>query len=77
MKKMLLDYITSLDQYDVVDHGCSNSTDSVDYPNFSQKVCAEVTKDPSSHGVLVCGTGIGIGIAANKVKVNLFTNSKI
>ena len=55
--------------YKVVDHGCSNSKDSVDYPVYSLKVANAVVKDPNSLGILVCGTGIGMGIAANKVQV--------
>ena len=70
-KKLLIDYISSLKAYDIVDKGCSveQSKQSVDYPDFSKLVCDEVIKDPESLGLLVCGTGIGIGIAANKIAV--------
>jgi len=44
------------------------STDRVDYPDYAQK-CAEAVKaDKGSFGILICGTGIGMSIAANKVK---------
>jgi ribose 5-phosphate isomerase B len=43
------------------------STDSVDYPDFARAVGENVAADQSDMGVLVCGTGIGMGIAANKV----------
>ncbi|MBQ9376322.1 MAG: ribose 5-phosphate isomerase B [Schwartzia sp.] len=41
---------------------------SVDYPDIAEKVCEEVTAGRSERGVLLCGTGIGISIAANKIK---------
>ncbi len=44
------------------------STDSVDYPNIAKTTCDKVLKTPESLGVLLCGTGIGISIAANKIK---------
>ena len=42
------------------------STESVDYPIYAKKVCASVQIGESDFGVLVCGTGIGMAIAANK-----------
>jgi ribose 5-phosphate isomerase B len=39
-----------------------------DYPDFAQKVAEAVASDTESHGVLICGTGIGMSIAANKVR---------
>lgn len=44
----------------------NNSTD--DYPDFAFDVAKNVTKDPANLGILICGNGIGISIAANKVK---------
>src|SRR5262249_20220237 len=41
--------------------------DSVDYPDFGAKVARAVAADRGSRGLLVCGTGIGISIAANKI----------
>ncbi len=43
------------------------SEDSVDYPDFAAAVAEEVVTGRADRGLLVCGTGIGIGIAANKV----------
>jgi ribose 5-phosphate isomerase B len=42
--------------------------DSVDYPDFARKVAEEVAAGRARLGILVCGTGIGMSIAANKVK---------
>ena len=40
---------------------------SVDYPDFAKAVCARLLATPGSAGILVCGTGIGMAVAANKV----------
>lgn len=53
--------------YEVLDFG-TDTTDSVDYPEFAYKAAKSVVDKESECGILVCGTGIGIGIAANKVK---------
>lgn len=39
-----------------------------DYPDFAFKVCEEVTKEDDNLGILICGNGIGMSIAANKVE---------
>jgi ribose 5-phosphate isomerase B len=52
---------------EVVDLGTWNGTDSVDYPDFGEKVARAVVENPGALGLLVCGTGIGISIAANKI----------
>lgn len=41
---------------------------SVDYPDIAEKVCKSITSGECERGILVCGTGIGMSIAANKVK---------
>lgn len=46
----------------------TDSLDSVDYPDFAIMVAEEVVKDKNSRGILICGTGTGMTIAANKVK---------
>ena len=43
------------------------STDSVDYPDLAEKVGAAVVKGEVEQGILVCGSGIGVAIAANKI----------
>ena len=52
--------------YDVVDVG-TDSPGSVDYPDYAAKVARAVRDGEAELGVLVCGTGIGMAIAANKV----------
>lgn len=52
---------------DFEDCGCADTT-SVDYPDIAKKTCKKILSTPNSLGVLMCGTGIGISIAANKIK---------
>lgn len=52
---------------EVIDCGCY-SNESVDYPVFADKLCECVTGADADLGILVCGTGIGMSIAANKHK---------
>lgn len=49
------------------DSGCY-STDPVDYPDIAQKVGEAVASGGSDQGILICNTGIGMSIAANKIK---------
>lgn len=53
--------------YEVKDFG-TYSTDSCDYPDFAKAVAKAVVDGEAERGILVCGTGIGMSIAANKVK---------
>lgn len=52
--------------YEVLDKGTYNS-DSVDYPDFSVKVAESILSGEADRGMLMCGTGLGISIAANKI----------
>lgn len=53
--------------YSVIDHG-THSRESVDYPDYSRLVVKDIENKKADLGVLVCGTGIGMSIAANKSK---------
>ena len=44
------------------------SEERVDYPDFAKKVCTQVLQNPDSRGILVCGSGIGMSISANRFK---------
>ena len=46
----------------------TNSTDSVDYPDFGAKMARYILEKKADLGILICGTGIGISIAANRFK---------
>ena len=74
LKSKLCDRFESL-----VDFG-TNSEESVDYPDFAHKLTNEVLKDNSNLGILICGTGVGMSMAANRVKgirAGLVSNNEI
>lgn len=52
--------------HEVQDYGC-DCPDSVDYPDYAIEVCQKVVAGEADKGILICGTGIGMSIAANKV----------
>jgi len=54
-------------EHEIIDLG-TNSSDSVNYPDYGIKAGEAVASGVANFGIVVCGTGIGIGIAANKVK---------
>ena len=64
LKENIVNYLRSL-QVDIVDLGTMND-DSVDYPDFGIKVASAVSKGEADYGILICGTGIGMSIVANK-----------
>lgn len=66
VKKELVDQLTT-DGYKVVDFG-THSEDPCDYPDFAVRVAKAVASGRCDRGVLVCGSGLGMAIAANKVK---------
>ena len=53
--------------HEIKDLGC-DSTDSVDYPSYGKAVGHEVADGKADRGIVICTTGIGISIAANRVK---------
>ena len=66
LKEFLKKHLTEKG-FDVTDVGCYDTV-SVDYPDIAEKACEKVVSGECGWGVLVCGTGIGISIAANKVR---------
>ena len=67
LKGILKEHLAS-QKYDVEDLGTNDGKTPVDYPDYAKILCEKVLANPDSRGVLVCGSGIGISIAANKVK---------
>ena len=66
LKEIIKNYLIEKG-YEVVDKG-TNSRESVDYPIFGESVAETVAKGEADRGIVICGTGIGISISANKVK---------
>ena len=65
-KQILINYLENRG-LTVLDFG-TDSEDSVDYPIFGQKVAKSVLNEIANKGIIICGTGIGISIAANRFK---------
>jgi ribose 5-phosphate isomerase B len=66
LKERIKEYL-NIKNNKVIDFG-TDSNASVDYPDFAKKVGESVAKVESKYGIVICGSGIGASIAANKVK---------
>jgi ribose 5-phosphate isomerase B len=64
LKSVLIQELSNLG-FDVLDLG-ADGTKSVDYPDFGYAMASAITEGKSTRGILVCGSGIGISIAANR-----------
>lgn len=65
-KEELIAYLTK-NGFEYEDFG-TYTTESCDYPDYAEKVARKVASGEFDRGILICGTGIGMSIAANKVK---------
>jgi ribose 5-phosphate isomerase B len=65
LKEVVKAYIEGLG-HEVIDYGCY-SKDEIDYPGVAFNVATEINNGVIERGILICGTGIGMSIAANKV----------
>lgn len=65
LKQAVIEYFKK-NEIPYEDFGCYD-TNSVDYPDIAVAVCKKVTSGEAERGILICGTGIGISIAANKI----------
>lgn len=65
LKREIVKYLES-QQIEYTDFG-TDSKDSVDYPDFAKPMSEKVARGEFDRGILICGTGIGMSIAANKV----------
>lgn len=66
LKEILLDHLGS-QGYELVDYG-TNSTESVDYPDYGARLSQGLVEGQVDLGIAICGTGIGISIACNKIE---------
>lgn len=66
LKENLKEYLKELN-VEYIDFGCENEQ-SVDYPDIGFKVAIEVKNGKCDRGILICGTGIGMSVIANKVR---------
>jgi len=68
LKNSIINYLVEQEkvQVEIIDFGVDGS-EPVDYPDIAEKVAVEVSQGKCERGILICGTGIGMAIAANKV----------
>ena len=66
LKSEILSYLNEKG-IECIDFGPNNSLESVDYPIFGEKVANAIVSKKVDYGIVCCGTGIGISLAANKV----------
>lgn len=66
MKDKLVEYLEH-NGYDVIDYG-TNTSESVDFPEYAFKLGDAIVKKKVDRGISICGTGIGMSIALNKIK---------
>ena len=65
LKNLIVDHLKT-NGHEVQDCG-THTSDSGDYPNFAKEVTSSITSETAELGILVCGSGIGMSMAANKV----------
>ena len=65
VKKDLIEYLAGKYDFEIVDCG-TESTESVDYPQYAHKVASGVSTSEDHRGILICGTGNGVCMTANK-----------
>lgn len=65
LKAVISKFLTDKKGFEVQDFGC-HSNESMDYPDSAHPVCESIEKKESSLGVLICGSGNGIAMTANK-----------
>ena len=66
MKKKIMEHLKNND-FSLIDRG-PDSSESVDYPDFANKLSKKVASKKASFGILICGSGMGMSITANKTK---------
>ncbi len=66
LKEEIKTVLKEFDGMEINDVG-TFGTEAVDYPDIAEKVCADVVSGKADRGIVLCGTGIGISIAANKI----------
>jgi len=67
LKDQIVEMLTAAGTYEITDVGTHGNA-AVDYPNIGETVGRKVASDHTLSGILICGSGIGISIAANKVR---------
>jgi ribose 5-phosphate isomerase B len=64
LKEMIKEYLQD-NQYEIIDYGC-HTCEAVDYPDVAFQVAKDISEGVAERGILICGTGLGVAIAACK-----------
>lgn len=67
LKKEIIDYFNN-NNISYVNYGCDTEEANVDYVDYAKMLCDGINNKEVDAGILICGTGIGMSIAANKIK---------
>ncbi|MBF0445210.1 MAG: ribose 5-phosphate isomerase B [Magnetococcales bacterium] len=67
LKKEIIKHLEEKEGYKIINLGVDNG-ESVDYPAYAQKLCNTIIEKEAERGILLCGTGLGMSIAANRFK---------
>ncbi|QOD38748.1 bifunctional 2-polyprenyl-6-hydroxyphenol methylase/3-demethylubiquinol 3-O-methyltransferase UbiG [Candidatus Wolbachia massiliensis] len=65
LKSEIKSYLETLG-YTVIDHGCTAKQKCVDYPDYAIKIVEDITNKKANYGILICGTGLGMSVMANR-----------
>jgi len=76
LKQAIYEFLTNFSEFDsesfklteVLNYGTFSQEKPVDYPNFAQKISKDLLLEKINRGILVCGTGIGVSVSANRFK---------
>lgn len=68
LKQEIVKFLQEKESITVIDFGTDSPEQSVDYPDFAGKVAKSIQNNEAETGILLCGTGVGISISANKYK---------
>jgi len=66
LKKVIVETVTNM-EFEVIDFGVFNDN-KVDFPDYAEQVALAVLNGKAEKGILLCGSGVGVSIAANKIK---------
>ncbi len=66
-KNVITTFLSNLG-HEIVDYGTLNGTDSVDYPDYGLQAARAVARGECERAIMICGTGLGMSLVANKVK---------
>jgi ribose 5-phosphate isomerase B len=67
LKTRIIEFIRNNSSYQIFDQG-PPTDQSTDYPEYAQKVCLDILNDSTQRGILICGSGLGMSMAANRFK---------